>query len=156
MLIDADGLNILAVTPRLFDLLPANTILTPHIGEMARLMSMTTAALGELDRVDVARAQAAEWNCIVLLKGAFTVVARPDGQATIIPFADPVLATAGSGDVLSGVIASLLGQGMEPYEAAIAGAYLHAAAATESGLKSGLLAMEIADAIPEIRAGLTQ
>jgi NAD(P)H-hydrate epimerase len=89
-----------------------------------------------------------------LLKGAYTVISAPDGRTTLLPFASPVLSVAGSGDVLSGVITALLGQGLEPYEAAVLGGYLHGAAATTTGLQSGLLAHEISDQIPTIRQKL--
>jgi NAD(P)H-hydrate epimerase len=90
----------------------------------------------------------------VLLKGAHTVIAAPDGRCAILPIANPALATAGSGDVLSGVIVSLLGQGLAPFEAAALGGYLHAAAAQESGVQAGLLSGEIADWLPEVIAML--
>jgi NAD(P)H-hydrate epimerase len=88
------------------------------------------------------------------LKGAYTVIAAPDGRCAILPFANPALATAGSGDVLSGIIVALLGQGVPPYEAAVLGGYLHAAAGQRSGLQAGLLAGEIADWVPEVMDGL--
>ena len=150
LVIDADGLNLLADMPGWPGRLPSSTVLTPHPGEMARLMG---APLGEVkgrDRVTLAQEKAAQWNCVVLLKGAYTVVAGPDGRCAILPFANPALATAGSGDVLSGVIVALLGQGLAPFEAAVLGGYLHAAAGQETGLQAGLLAGEIADLLPDV------
>ncbi len=151
LVIDADGLNILARQDDWPNLLPPNTILTPHPGEMARLMSVPLSELKEMERVALARRQAAEWGCVVLLKGAYTVVAAPDGRCVLLPFANPALAVAGSGDVLSGIIVALLGQGLADYEAAVLGGYLHGAAATASGLDSGLLAGEISDQLPSVR-----
>jgi NAD(P)H-hydrate epimerase len=102
----------------------------------------------------LARRQAAEWGCVVLLKGAYTVVAAPDGRCSLLPFANPALAVAGSGDVLSGIIAALLGQRLGSYEAAVLGGYLHGAAAAAAGLDSGLLAGEISDQLPFVRQNL--
>jgi NAD(P)H-hydrate epimerase len=155
LIIDADGLNLLADMSAWPKRVPENTILTPHLGEMARLVGTRLADLKSQDRVDLAREKAREWNCIILLKGAYTVIATPDGRCTILPFANPALATAGSGDVLSGAIVSLLGQGLAPYEAAVTGGYLHAAAAQLAGIDAGLLAGELADLIPEVRQALT-
>jgi len=154
LVIDADGLNLLARMAGWPGRTPPLTILTPHPGEMARLMGVGLPDLKGRDRVTLAREKAAEWNCVVLLKGAYTVVAAPDGRCAILPFAHPALATAGSGDVLSGVIVALLGQGLAPFEAAALGGYLHAAAGTLSGVEAGLLAGEIADWLPEVIAGL--
>lgn len=154
MVVDADGLNLLAASPGWPEKLPPNTILTPHLGELARLMGTDLAEVKGSDRVDLAQEKAREWDCVVLLKGAYTVVAAPTGGCTILPFANPALATAGSGDVLSGVIVALLGQGMGSYEAAVLGGYMHAAAAQMADLDAGLLAGEIADWIPEVRQAL--
>ncbi len=148
LIIDADGLNVLAEKPNWFDSLPINTILTPHPGEMARLMGIPLAALKEMDRVKVAQEQAKAWHCILLLKGAYTVIAAPDGRATLMPFANPALAVGGSGDVLSGIIAGLLAQRLEPYEAACLGAYLHACAASHYPHASGLLMSALCDLLP--------
>jgi NAD(P)H-hydrate epimerase len=150
LVIDADGLNLLAEIPDWAERLPSSTVLTPHPGEMARLMGVALGQVKARERVDLAREQAAEWKCVVLLKGAYTVVAAPDGRCAILPFANPVLATAGSGDVLSGVIVALLGQGLSAFEAAVLGGYLHAAAGEEAGLQAGLLAGEIADLLPGV------
>ena len=148
-LIDADGLNALARLDRWWQRLPARCVLTPHPAEMARLMGISLAELLAKDRIETAVAQASKWNQVVLFKGAYTVVAAPDGRATLLPFASPVLAVGGSGDVLSGVIATLLGQGLPPYDAARLGGALHGLAGERSGRKSGLLASEIADWLPE-------
>ncbi|MCI0396780.1 MAG: NAD(P)H-hydrate dehydratase [Chloroflexi bacterium] len=154
LVVDADGLNLLAQVDDWPARLPANTILTPHPGEMARLMGVKPAELRARDRIELAREKAAEWNCILLLKGAYTVVAGPGGRCALLPFANPALATAGSGDVLSGVIVALLGQGLAAYEAAVLGGYLHGAAGELAGVDAGLLAGEIADWVPEVREGL--
>jgi ADP-dependent NAD(P)H-hydrate dehydratase / NAD(P)H-hydrate epimerase len=157
LVIDADGLNILATMADWPQRLPANTILTPHPGEMARLMGVTAAELKAMDRVELARRQAASWNCVLLLKGAYTVIAGGDGRCTILPFANPALATAGSGDVLAGVIVGLLAQGMDAYRAAVLGGYWHAAAgqaAADAIGQAGILADEISDWLPKIRHAL--
>ena len=148
-LIDADGLNCLARLDNWWQRLPANCVLTPHPAEMARLMGISLAELLEMDRIETAVAQAKKWNHVVLLKGAYTVVAAPDGRVTVLPFANPVLAVGGSGDVLSGVIAALLGQGLSPYNAARLGGTLHGLAGELSGQNRGLLAAEIADLVPK-------
>jgi NAD(P)H-hydrate epimerase len=103
-----------------------------------------------MERVALARQYAVEWNCVVLLKGAYTAIVAPDGRTALLPFANPALSVAGSGDILSGIITALLGQGLEAYDAAVLGAYLHGAAATASGFKSGLLASDISDQLPAV------
>ncbi len=148
-LIDADGLNALARLDNWWERLPAHCVLTPHPAEMVRLMGIPLAELLQKDRIETALAQAQKWQQVVLFKGAYTVVAAPNGRATLLPFANPVLSVGGSGDVLSGVIATLLGQGLAPYDAARLGGTLHALAGARSGRKSGLLASEIADWLPE-------
>ncbi|HEY74825.1 MAG TPA: NAD(P)H-hydrate dehydratase [Thermoflexia bacterium] len=124
LVVDADGLNILAEWPAWHERLPPGTVLTPHPGEMARLMGCSTREVQE-DRVEVARRQAKAWGHVVVLKGAYTVVAAPDGRTVLEPFANPGLATGGTGDVLAGVVVALRAQGLPPFEAAAAGAYLH-------------------------------
>lgn len=154
LVVDADGLNVLAQMEDWAQRLPPNTILTPHPGEMARLVGVPLSELKERDRLELASEMAAAWNQIVLLKGAYTVVSAPDGRCTLQPFANPLLGAAGSGDVLAGIIVSLLGQGLEPYEAAVLGAYLHGAAgelAAEEIGDAGLLSGELADWVPEAR-----
>jgi hydroxyethylthiazole kinase-like uncharacterized protein yjeF len=130
--IDADGLNALADTPNWWEQIkgPAlssvegPSILTPHPGEMSRLTGLKIGEI-EADRLRVAGQMAEKWNQIVILKGAYTVIADPEGRVVINPFANPGLATAGSGDVLAGAIVGFLAQGLAPLDAAVAGAYVH-------------------------------
>lgn len=156
LVVDADGLNYLARQVSWPQLLPAGTILTPHPGELARLLGENTPGL---DRIELARQKSAEWGHILVLKGAHTLVAAPDGRCTLFPFANPALATAGSGDVLAGTIVSLLAQGLDNYPAACLGVYLHALAGQAAARPlggAGLLAHEIADALPGARQALAQ
>jgi NAD(P)H-hydrate epimerase len=156
LVIDADGLNALARMADWWSRLPPDTILTPHPGEMARLVG-DSAGPDSRDRLELARHYATAWRCILLLKGAYTVIARPDGHCAVLPFANPVLATAGSGDVLAGAIAALLAQGVAPFDAAALGGYLHGAAgelAAASLGDSGALARDIADQLPLARQRL--
>ena len=154
LVVDADGLNALARMEGGPAQLPQGSVLTPHPGEMGRLVGKDIVAQ---DRVALAREWAARWGQVVLLKGAFTVAAAPDGRCMIVPFANPLLGSAGSGDVLAGVILSLLGQGLEGFEAAVLGAYLHGLAGelarAEMG-DAGLLSGELADWLPEARRQL--
>lgn len=152
--IDADGLNCLARLDEWWQRLPGHCVLTPHPGEMARLMGIPLKELKTLDRVETAQQQAEKWGQVVLLKGAYTVIAAPDGRATVLPFANPVLAVGGSGDVLSGVIATLLAQGLPAYDAARLGGYLHGLAGELCGRSTGVFASEIADALPTAVAKL--
>ncbi len=148
--IDADALNALAKQPHWQDRIDVTGILTPHPGEMARLAHTTVAEVQD-DRLNTAVAAAAAWRQIVVLKGAHTIIAAPDGRAAISPYANPLLATAGTGDVLAGAIAGLLAQGMAPFEAAACGVYLHALAAEEISEElgdRGLLASELLPELP--------
>jgi NAD(P)H-hydrate epimerase len=124
LIFDADALNILAAQEAWWQLLPYDCILTPHPGEMARLMKSTVKEV-QARRLEIAAEMAVQWSQVILLKGAHTVIAAPDGRVMVMPFANPALAKAGSGDVLAGIIVSLRAQGLDAFEAAIAGAYLH-------------------------------
>ncbi len=163
LVVDADGLNLLAAMPDWPARLPPNTVLTPHPGEMARLVGRPLSAVRDEERVALARRCAAEWGHVVLLKGAYTVIAAPpdpgagEGRATLLPFANPLLAVAGSGDVLSGIIVGLLAQGVKPYAAAVLGGYLHGGAgqlAAGYWGEGGLLATELADWVSHARRAL--
>jgi NAD(P)H-hydrate epimerase len=127
LVVDADALNILAQIDQWWTRVPSPAILTPHPGEMSRLTHLSMKEL-EADRLGAAIEFAKKWNHVVVLKGAFTVIAAPDDRSISLPFANPALATAGSGDVLAGTIAAMWAQGLAAYEAAICGAYLHGAA----------------------------
>jgi NAD(P)H-hydrate epimerase len=148
LVVDADGLNLLAKMASWPRRLPAGTILTPHPGEMERLMGVELVAIRAADRVELACEKAAEWGHVVVLKGAYTVIAAPDGRCALLPFANPIMATGGTGDVLAGVIVSLLAQGLAGFEAAVLGGYWHGAAGQLAAQKrgnAGLLAGELAD-----------
>ncbi len=124
--IDADGLNVLATIENWSQHVPAGKcILTPHPGEMKRLLKVDAL---DADLVQVATDAATRWNQVVVLKGATTVIAAPDGRSMVNANGNPALATAGTGDVLAGAIAGLLAQGLDLFSAATLGVYLHAAA----------------------------
>ena len=127
LIVDADGLNNLSRVERWHERLPANTVLTPHPGEMARLRGGAHVSGGGVDRLSVASECARAWGHVVVLKGACTLIASPDGALRLNWPGNPALATAGTGDVLAGTIGGLLAQGMAPFEAASAGVYCTAA-----------------------------
>ncbi|HSJ54668.1 MAG TPA: NAD(P)H-hydrate dehydratase [Anaerolineae bacterium] len=160
LIVDADGLNALARTDGWSQALPPGTILTPHPGEMARLVGgdVTTAEI-QADRDGTARRMAQEWGAVIVLKGALTVVAAPDGRVMIVPFANSGLATAGTGDVLAGAIAGLRAQGLDAFEAAVAGAYVHGLAGElardelgEMGMVAGDLPLRLPLALRRVRS----
>jgi len=153
VIVDADALNILALSPGWPALLPPLSILTPHPGEMSRL---TGASIAEINasRITTARRYAAEWGHVVLLKGPHTVIAHPEGRTSVIPFAEPSLAKAGSGDVLAGVILALAGQGLGPFEAATAGAYVHGLAGVLAGQMLGAASVTGRDLVQSISSAL--
>jgi len=146
LVVDADGLNILAGLGNWPARLPPGTVLTPHPGEMARLMNCSTAEV-QADRVEVAQEQAQKWEHVVVLKGAYTVVAAPDGRTALEPFANAGLATGGTGDVLAGIIVALLAQGLAPFQAAAVGAYLHGLAGELARTRLGTAGMAAGDLI---------
>jgi len=151
MVIDADGLNHITGRPELFEKLKAPAVLTPHPGEMARLTGLSTSRV-QHDRVNCARDFATSTGTIVVLKGAGTIIAAPDGQVHVNPTGNPGMAAGGMGDVLTGMIAGLITQGCSPGMAAVAGVYLHGSAAdalASAGTPTGYLASELLDRIPE-------
>jgi ADP-dependent NAD(P)H-hydrate dehydratase / NAD(P)H-hydrate epimerase len=156
LVVDADGLRLLAKIENWHEHLPKTAVLTPHPGEMAALTGLEKDEI-QKDRLGIALKYAAEWGHVVVLKGAFTVIAAPDGCATVVPVAHPSLARAGSGDVLAGLIVGLRAQGLDAYEAAIAGAWIHAQAgllaADQVGAAGSVLAGDILDAIPDALSG---
>jgi hydroxyethylthiazole kinase-like uncharacterized protein yjeF len=149
--VDADGLKLLVELDGWQERLPHHSILTPHPGEMAVLTGLEVEAI-QADRLQVAAKYALEWGHIVILKGAYTIVAAPDDRMALIPFATSALAHAGTGDVLAGAVAGLLGQGVEPFFAAVLGAYLHGRAGEMAGewhqTTAGVMAGDVADFLP--------
>jgi NAD(P)H-hydrate epimerase len=141
-------------------------VLTPHAGEFARLRAGSgdhqpddgDLAADDDARLAAALDAAATWGCVVVLKGARTIIAAPDGAAAIAPFENPALATGGTGDVLSGTIGSLLAQGLEPFAAARLGVYLHGLSGDigrERFGDAGLLASDLPDGLAVARKRLT-
>jgi ADP-dependent NAD(P)H-hydrate dehydratase / NAD(P)H-hydrate epimerase len=124
LVIDADGLNLLGKIDEWWTLLPENTIITPHPGEMGRLTKKGISDIQQ-NRLEIAEQYAREWDVVLVLKGAHTVIAAPDGQVAVLPFKTDALATAGTGDVLAGLIVGMLAQRFDAFDAAVAGGYVH-------------------------------
>jgi NAD(P)H-hydrate epimerase len=163
--VDAEALRSLASVDGWWSGVGRRCVLTPHVGEFARLRAASghdPAADGDLvgddaARVAAAAAAAAEWNQVVVLKGAHTVIATTDGRTAVAPFENPALASGGTGDVLSGAIGALLAQGVEPYAAARLGVYLHGLAGDavrERIGDAGLLASDLPDQLAMARRRL--
>ncbi|MEO7118276.1 MAG: NAD(P)H-hydrate dehydratase [Candidatus Limnocylindrales bacterium] len=154
--VDAEALNVLAATPTWWEAAGRPCVLTPHPGEFERLDGAPVSA-DEQERADRAAAAAAIWDRLVVLKGARTIIAAPDGRLSESPYAVPALATAGTGDVLAGTIGALLAQGLAPYEAACLGVYLHGAAGAAISQRlgdAGLAASDLPHAIAAARRDL--
>ena len=147
LVLDADALNMLAELPEWWAQLNGPAVVTPHPGEMSRLTGLSTAEVNA-HRMVLAEQYAAKWGVTVVLKGAYTVVASPDGSVRVSPFANPALATAGSGDVLAGVIAGLVAQGASPFDAAACGVYLHGAAGEQARQAMGDAGVLAGDLLP--------
>jgi len=156
VVLDADALNALAAEPGWHERFAAPRILTPHPGEMARLLG-TTAEEVQANRLECATRYAAATRSVVVLKGACTIVAAPDGRARLSSVANPMLAHGGTGDVLAGLIVGLVAQGAEAYAAATAAVYLHGETAgmvsAEYGTAAGL-AQDLLRALPDVRKTL--
>jgi ADP-dependent NAD(P)H-hydrate dehydratase / NAD(P)H-hydrate epimerase len=153
LVVDADGLKLLRRLPDWAHRLPSPAVLTPHPGEMSVLTGLSKEVI-QADRLVVARRYSQEWGHILVLKGAFTVIAAPDGEAAIIPVATPALARAGTGDVLAGLIVGLRAQGMQAFEAAVAGAWIHAYAGLQAiemvGNPASVLAGDVLQAVIQV------
>jgi ADP-dependent NAD(P)H-hydrate dehydratase / NAD(P)H-hydrate epimerase len=154
LLVDADGLNAHAGRLELLREREAATVLTPHEGEMGRLLEIDTEEVAA-HRLQYVREAVELSGAVVLLKGDDTIIARPGGPVAINPGGTPALATAGTGDVLSGLIGALLAKGMDPFEASALGALAHVLAARAAAARLGpdhVMAGDVIEALPE---GLT-
>jgi len=158
MVLDADGLKLVASLPEWPVRLPPGSILTPHPGEMSVLCGLPTQEI-QSDRLGVAEKFAHQWGHVLVLKGAFTVIASPKGQTAVIPVATPALARAGTGDVLAGLIAGFRAQGLDGFDAAVAGAWIHAQAGLHAagvlGSTAAVLAGDVLQALVDVMADLS-
>jgi len=153
LVVDADGLKLLTRISGWQEKLPSLSVLTPHPGEMAVISGWSVKEIQD-DRVGCAERFAAEWGHVVVLKGAHTVIASPGGETKILPLATSALASAGTGDVLAGVIVGLIAQGTMPFQAAAAGAWLHAqagiTAADRLGNEASVMAGDVAHSLVDV------
>jgi len=150
LIVDASGLN--AFAGRATEINPQSRprVITPHPGELARLLGSTTKEINA-NRIDAAREAARTGNCVVVLKGHQTLIAAPDGHVSVNPTGNPGMATGGMGDVLAGMVAALLGRGIDPFDAAVTAVYLHGYAGDlllEEMGDTGMAAMDLAERIP--------
>ena len=149
IVLDADGLNLVAEDLSSLVNAVAPLIVTPHPGEMGTLTGLSTDEV-QGQRLTLARERAAEWSCHVVLKGANTVVATPDNRARVSEVAQPALATAGTGDVLSGAIGALLAQGLSPFDASTLGVYLHGDAGNRAARTRGTIGVTAGDVADQL------
>ncbi len=152
LVVDADAINILAQNPDAAQDINVPMVLTPHPGEMARLAN-TDVRTVQADRVSIARAQAERFQAVVVLKGAHTIIAAPDGSLFINPTGNPGMASGGVGDALTGLIGSFISQGHDSLEAACVGVYLHGLAADHAAKtrgERGLVTSDLIEALSEI------
>jgi hydroxyethylthiazole kinase-like uncharacterized protein yjeF len=151
--IDADALKLLARIDDWPRRLPTDTIITPHPGEMSILSGLSTDEI-QSARLDIAEKYARKWKVVLVLKGAFTIVASPDGRSATLPLATPALARAGTGDVLAGLIAGLRAQGVSAFEASCTAVWLHGQAGLRAaalmGGTAGVLAGDLIAEIPDL------
>lgn len=152
VLIDGDGLNILSKIDGWWKRLTPENILTPHPQEMSKLTGWEVGQIQD-NRKKTAKEFAKKWNQVVILKGANTIVASPAGEVKVSPFVNPLLATAGTGDILSGIIGGFLAQGLTPFDAALVGVYIHGLAAEILSGKlgqGGALASDLLPLLPKV------
>ncbi len=151
LVLDADGLNTLSKTKNWWDKLKTDAVLTPHPGEMARLTHLSIDEI-QSNRVDTAKRFAKVWNQVVVLKGANTVIASSN-EIAVSPFVNPALATAGTGDVLAGIIAGFLAQGLSSFDAACCGVYIHGMSAelvSKNLGDAGMIASDLLPVLPRV------
>ncbi len=156
VVIDADGLNALQGEVEVLRGRQVPVVITPHPGEMARLIGKSVEEV-QADRINIARQTAEEWGVTVVLKGNKTVIATPQGEVYVNITGNPGMATAGSGDVLCGMITGLIAQGLKPHQAAFAGVFLHGRAgdlAAQARGQRGMVAGDLLAALPDVLRGL--
>jgi len=149
LVLDADALNLLSEHRTMLPRLSPQIVLTPHPAEFARLSGLETPAVQQ-DRRGIASRFAKVWNKVVVLKGAGTVIAAPDGRVTLNAVATPALASGGTGDVLAGLIAGLMGQKLPPFEAAVTGVHLHSLAGMDLEASMGQAGVLASDLLPQL------
>src|SRR5438270_1052448 len=149
LVLDADALNLLSEHRAILPRLPAQIVLTPHPAEFARLSGLETSAVQQ-DRRGIASRFAKAWNKVVVLKGAGTVIAAPDGRVTLNPVSTAALASGGTGDVLAGLIGGLMAQKLPPFEAAVTGVHLHGLAGMDLEASLGQAGVLASDLLPQI------
>lgn len=155
IVLDADALNSLSHRIELLNFLKGPAVLTPHTGEMSRLTQITVEDI-ERNRIEVARDFAQKWKVILVLKGARTVIASPSGKVYVNKTGNPGMATAGSGDVLTGIITGFIAQGIEPVNAAIAACYIHGLAGDKAAEKIGEYGMMAGDIVSHLPVALKE
>ena len=149
LVLDADALNLLSEHRSILPKLSPEIVLTPHPAEFGRLANLETSAV-QKDRRGIASRFAKTWNKVVVLKGAGTVIAAPDGRITLNPIATPALASGGTGDVLAGLIGGLMAQKLPPFEAAVTGVHIHSIAGTDLEASIGQAGVLASDLLPQI------
>lgn len=156
LVLDADGLAAIRGRVEILTKIPGPVVITPHLGEMAGLCGLTVEAV-QAQPLELARQKAAEWGVILVLKGARTIIAAPNGATALNPTGNPGLASGGTGDVLTGLLAGLIGQGFSPFWAAVGGTFLHGMAgdlaAAEKG-EMGMLAGDVVEYLPTAQRAL--
>ena len=152
IVLDADGINALAGHPEILKKRKGVTVLTPHPGEMARFIDEDISYI-QKNREKVAKNISVEYNCVTILKGYRTIVANPDGEIYVNRTGNSGMSTAGVGDILTGLVASLIGQGIDPYSASILSAYFHGKAGDLAALEKGqfsLIASDLLLKLPQV------
>ncbi|MEK7616973.1 MAG: NAD(P)H-hydrate dehydratase [Patescibacteria group bacterium] len=153
MVIDGDGLNLLSKEENWWNKIGRDVVLTPHPGEMSRLTGFSIEKIQQ-DRENITRQFAKKWQKTIVLKGANTIIASPRGKVAISPFVNPLLATAGTGDVLAGIVAGFLTQGLNTFDAACCGVYVHGVAGETLKEKIGSAGGLASDLLPLIPKAL--
>jgi ADP-dependent NAD(P)H-hydrate dehydratase / NAD(P)H-hydrate epimerase len=155
VILDADGLNILALTTDWQEMFKHEAIFTPHAGEMSRLTGKSIEEI-QSNRIEITGDTAARWGKVIVLKGAYTVIAAPDGRVRVSPFANPGLSSAGTGDVLAGAIAGFASQGLSLFDAATCGVYIHGLAGEMVKSMLGEAGMLASDLLPVLPVAIRQ